>query len=195
MGAAELLEFDPASHEYRILGGRVPSVTQVLAPLADFSGIPRDVLEAKRDLGQRVHFACQLADEDDLDEESIEPDVAPYLAAWQKFLRESGAVVLANEQRVAEPMLMYAGTLDNVLMLNGEKVLVDKKTSISLPMAVGPQTAAYQRALGDATVTRRGALRLRPDGTYRFDYLTGSDDWSVFVACLTLLRFKERNAT
>jgi hypothetical protein len=186
-----MLTFDEATHTYRLLGGVVPSVTQILAPLSSFAGIPAHVLEAKRDLGSRVHLACQLDDENDLDESSVEDDVAPYLDGWRRFLRESGAVVLANEQRVAEPALQYAGTLDNVLLLNGQKWLVDKKTCISLPLAVGPQTAAYQRALGDSTVTHRGALRLRPDGTYRLDSLTGADDWTAFYACLALYRFKE----
>lgn len=194
MGARDHLTFDETTHTYRLLGGLVPGVTEILRPLSDFSGVPRDVLERKRDLGQRVHFACQLDDEGDLDESSVEDDVAPYLHAWRRFLRESGAVVLANEQRVAEPLLMYAGTLDNVLLLNGQKWLVDKKTSIALPLAVGPQTAAYLRALGDSTVTHRGALRLKPDGNFRLDSLTGNDDWSVFVACLTLHNFKKANA-
>jgi len=190
MGARDLT-FDEATHTYRVRGARVPSVTQILAPLFSFEGIPPAVLDAKRDLGQRVHFACQLDDENDLDEASIEHDVAPYLNGWRRFLRETGAVVVHNEQRVAEPTLMYAGTLDNVLLLNGAKWLVDKKTSFALPMAVGPQTAAYMRALGDPTVTHRGALRLRPDGSFRFDPLTGVNDWAAFMACLTLLRFKE----
>jgi hypothetical protein len=194
MGSRDL-HFDEATHTYRLLGGVVPSVTQVLRPLINFAGIPREVLEAKADLGRRVHLACQFDDEHDLDEASVEHDVAPYLAGWRKFLRESGAAVLANEQQVAEPLLMYAGTLDNVLLINGAKWLVDKKTSFTLPASAGPQTAAYQRALGDNTVTHRGALRLRPDGTYRLDPLAGADDWSVFMACLTLHRFKERTAS
>lgn len=191
MGARDSLTFDEATHTYRLLGGVVPGVTQILRPLADFSGVPAATLEAKADLGRRVHLACQLDDENDLDETSVEDDVAPYLAGWRAFLRDTGAEVLENERRVAEPMLMYAGTLDNVLLLNGKKWLVDKKTSFALPAAVGPQTAAYQRALGDNTVTHRGALRLRADGAYRFDPLTGADDWAVFMACLTLHRFKE----
>lgn len=186
-----LLQFDAATHTYRLCGMVVPSVTRILAPLVDLSGIRPEVLEAKRDLGSRVHYACQLSDEDDLDEDSVEADVEPYLNAWRRFLRESGAKVLANEQQVGEPMLLYAGTLDNVLELNGAKWVVDKKTSFATPISAGPQTAAYLRALGDTSITRRAAIRLRPDGTYRFDPLNGADDWSTFVACLTLHRFKE----
>jgi hypothetical protein len=195
MGAADpLLTFDEATHVYRVRGAVVPGVTTILRPLIDFSKIKPEVLEAKRDLGQRVHQACQFDDEGDLDESSIEHDVAPYFSAWRKFLAESGARVVHNEQQVYEPTLCYAGTLDNVLELQGKRWLVDKKTSFAVPMSAGPQTAAYLRALGDSSVTHRGAVRLRPDGTYRFDQLHGSDDWAVFLSCLTLMRFRESHA-
>lgn len=191
MGSRDLLTFDAERHEYRLLGGVVPSVTQILSPLVDLSGIAKSVLEAKRQLGQDVHFACELLDEDDLDESSLTEEVEPYVRAYRKFKADTGTLVLLNEHQVGEPTLMYAGTLDRVLLLNGQRWLVDLKTCISTPLAVGPQTAAYLRALGDSTVTHRGALRLRPDGTYRLDPLTGADDWACFMACLTLHRFKE----
>lgn len=193
MGARDLT-FDEASHTYRVGGALVPGVTTILRPLANFAGIPPDVLEAKANLGRRVHFACQLDDENDLDEASVEDDVSPYLFAWRRFIAESGARVVHNEQQVYEPTLRYAGTLDNVLELQGYRWLVDKKTSIATPIAAGPQTAAYLRALNDPSVTRRAAVRLRPDGTYRFDPLSGADDWPAFLSCLTLLRFKETHA-
>lgn len=187
----EALTFSAKEHVYRLAGVVVPSVTQILKPLSDFSGIAPDVLERKRELGSRVHLACQLDDEGDLDEASVDDEVRPYLDAWRQFLRESGALVIENERRVFEPHMRYAGTLDNVLLLDGARWVVDKKTSIATPMSAGPQTAAYLRALGDTTVIRRAAIRLRPDGTYRFDALTGADDWSCFMACLTIARFKE----
>jgi hypothetical protein len=190
MGARDLT-FDEPTHVYRLAGAIVPSVTQILAPLCSFEGIPRATLEAKRDLGQRVHFACQLDDEDDLDEVSVEPDVAPYLSAYRKFRRETGATVVLNEQRVVEPRLRYAGTLDRVIRLDGVKWLVDLKTSFTTPISAGPQTAAYLRALADPSVLHRAALRLRADGSYRLDPLTGADDWSAFMACLALHQFKE----
>ena len=186
------LTFDHETHIYRVDGAVVPSVTQILKPLSDFSGIPPQVLEAKRDLGTRVHEACHYFDEDDLDEDTIDADVEPYLDAWIKFKKQSGARVLMCETRLFEPVLRFAGTMDRVLLLNGEHWLVDLKTSFSLPHAVGPQTAGYLRALMDPTVTRRGALRLRNDGSYRLDALTEPNDWAVFMACLTLHRFITR---
>jgi hypothetical protein len=194
MGAHEQIVFDEESHTYWIDRVQVPSVTQILRPLVDLSGIPSDVLERKRDLGTRVHFACQLDDEGDLDESSVEDDVAPYLAAYRLFKRESGAQTLLNEHRVAEPKLMYAGTLDRVLLIDRQRWLVDLKTSLVLPLLAGPQTAAYQRALADPRVTHRGALRLRPDRKYRFDVLAGPDDWSCFLAARTLHQYQRQHA-
>lgn len=189
----DMLSFDEASHTYRFSGRVVPGVTSVLKPLQDFSGIPPAVLAAKADLGRRVHFACQLHDEDDLDESSVQEDVAPYLAAYRRFLLESGAVILENERKVFERSLMYAGTIDRVLRINQEVMLVDLKTSISTPLSAGPQTAAYKRALNDVRVTSRAALRLKPDGSYRLDALNDANDFSVFIACLTLRNFLENN--
>lgn len=189
------LTFDEARHEYRVRGVIVPSVTQVLAPLSSFDGVPAHVLEAKRDLGQRVHLACQLHDEDDLDEASVETDVAPYLDAYRRFLADTDARVVLNESRVYHPTYRYAGTLDRVFRIGEDHWLVDLKTCFTTPRAAGPQTAAYLAALttmlGNVRPTRRAALRLRPDGTYRLDPLDRPDDWSAFVACLTLNRFKE----
>lgn len=188
---AAALVRDDATHTYRHHGEVVPGVTSILRPLSAFDGIPRDVLEAKADLGRRVHVACQFHDESDLDESSIEADVEPYLSAYQRFLRESGALVLLNEHFVYEPTYRYAGQLDRVLSAFGHRWLVDLKTCFTTPMSAGPQTAAYHRALAAPDVTHRAALRLRADGTYRFDPLKGANDWAAFLACWTLHQFKE----
>lgn len=188
-----MLLFDAASHTYTLDGKVVPGVTSILKPLIDLSGIPKDVLEAKRQLGTDVHLACQLLNDQDLDEESIEPQVRGYLTAYQRFLVESGAKVMASEMRVHEPAVNFAGTLDLILHYRGVGWVVDIKSSIATPISTGPQTAAYLRAVHahDATIGHRAALRLRPDGKYRFDPLQNPNDWSAFVACLTIHRFKE----
>jgi hypothetical protein len=42
------IEFEPAGHEYKLGGRVVPSVSQVLEPLAMLDGIPEKVLEEAR---------------------------------------------------------------------------------------------------------------------------------------------------
>lgn len=191
--SAAAVTFDAATHTYTVSGVRVPSVTQVLAPLSDLAGIPASVLNAKRDLGHAVHMACELDDADNLDEATVHAAVQPYLRAYRAFRQDTRAVVLACEQRVYHPVHRYAGTLDRVFRIDGHKVLTDLKTCFTTPASVGPQTAAYQAAHGNAEVKRRAALQLRPDGTYRFQPLDNPNDMAVFVACLTVHRFKEQS--
>ena len=60
--------FDEVAHAYFLDGKQLPSVTQLLKFVVSFDFVPPDVLEAKRQLGVAVHKACELLDEDDLDE-------------------------------------------------------------------------------------------------------------------------------
>ena len=56
---------------------------------------------------------------------------------------------------------------------------------------VGPQTAAYLQAKGDPSITRRAALLLGDDGKYRLREFKNPNDWPVFLACLSIHRFKK----
>lgn len=192
----DTIAFDEATHTYRVRGQIVPGVTSILQPLVDFSGIPPAVLAAKADLGTRVHLACELDDQDDLDEASVEDDVAPYLAAYRRFRAEVRPEILLNEHRVYHKTWNYCGTLDRVMRIQGLTYVVDLKTCFTTPMSAGPQTSAYARAVEAAKlmdIHKRAALRLRPDGTYRLDTLDHANDWSVFLACLTLRSFMENH--
>ena len=82
--------FDSATHEYRIDGVLVPSLTQMLA--ADgwndhLWKVPAGVLERKRDWGTRLAYVLHMRDwgeMDDWSEADWEPysEFAPHIAAW-----------------------------------------------------------------------------------------------------------------
>src|SRR5450755_787122 len=80
--------FDAEAHEYRLAGLVLPSVTQIIAPLTDYSGIPADVMEFARARGQAVHLACELDDKKDLDESTLDPQLLGYVTAWRAFARD-----------------------------------------------------------------------------------------------------------
>ena len=86
------LVFNEEKHEYSVSGVRYPSVTQILAPLVDYSQVPRAVLERARKLGQAVHRMTELFDLDDLDMDDLADELRPYLTAWIKFRAETGFV-------------------------------------------------------------------------------------------------------
>ncbi len=187
------LQFNAATHTYAWAGQVVPSVTQILRPLYDFSSVPPGVLAAKAELGTMVHAACELHDQGRLDESSIDEDCLPYVEAYRAWRHASGAVILLNEQQVYHGMHRYAGTLDRVVSIDDEEWVIDLKTSASIHRGTGPQTAAYEQALNFGRPLRRGALQLRPDGSYRLHEFTSPRDWVLFQACLLIHRFNQEN--
>lgn len=195
------LLFDEANHRYTVDGEVLPSVTQILKPLYSFNGIPEHVLQAKAALGTAVHRACELLDNDDLDQETdegkagLEP-IAGYLAGYVKFKAEVRPVVLENETRLHHPLHRYAGTIDRRYTINRDLWDIDLKSTVAMSPLVGLQTAAYSelfKANGDRRRPRRGALQLFPDGKYKLWEFKDPSDLAVFLSLLNVYRFKERH--
>lgn len=189
------LHFDEASHTYTLAGQVIPGVTSVMQAggLVDLSMVDPDVLEAKSELGTAVHLATHLDDLGNLDEASVDELAMGYVKGYRKWRAESGAVILLSEQRVCNLKHRYAGTLDLLVSIDNEEWLIDKKTSSQIHRAAGVQTAAYEQALNLGKPVRRGALQLKPDGTYRLHEFTSQRDFVVFQACLLIHRFKQEN--
>lgn len=193
------IEFDPAAHRYRVAGQFVPSVSTILKAALTFAGVPEDVLELALQRGTAVHRAVELDVLGTLDEATVDPRVAPYLAQWRKFCRDSGWQPIAPEVRCASARYGYAGTLDQVGRLPrtpGRTALLDLKTSATAPITVGPQTAGYEQAVRETYPNEswaygpidRYALLLTRD-TYRLVPLTNPADIAVFTSALTLWRW------
>lgn len=183
------LTFEPEAHVYHLNGQRLPSVTQVLEPLINYDGVPNGILQHAADRGTAVHLATEFWDDGDLDEESIDPEVLPYVQAWQRFRAESGFEVLRSEVRVYSERHRYAGTVDCIGTLRGRLIMVEKKTTAVLHPATAIQVSAYYRAYNEAApkverVRAACSAWLRRDGTYRFDVHDVGDHWAAFLAML-----------
>lgn len=184
-----MLTFDPDKHEYRFGGVVVPSVTQILRPMMDLDHVDPDVLRRAQDFGTAVHLACELHDTGRLDEAALDPELAPYLAAWRKFCVEHRCGWDLIEQRVYHPTLRYAGTLDRRGNVDGYPAMVDIKSGTSLYPSVGPQLAAYTHASSPTPAAyRRYAVRLYPDG-YELKQYTSAIDWPTFASLITIRNF------
>lgn len=184
-----MLTFDPIKHEYRWNGAVVPSVTQILTPLTDLSFVDPDVLRRAQDFGTAVHYACELHDTGRLDEDALDPELAPYLNGWRRFYAEHACVWDLVESRVYHPTLRYAGTLDRRGNVDGHPSIVDIKSGTSLYPSVGPQLAAYTHASSPTPAAyRRYAVRLFPDG-YELKQYTSALDWPAFASLITLRNF------
>lgn len=186
------IHFEPDGHRYTVAGERWPSVTEVLDPLLELDGIPRSVLKAAAEFGTHVHMATDLFDKGVLDEPALDPHLAPYLAGWKLFLRDTGAKVSASEVRVGHEKLKYCGTLDKAVFWTKRgrirNAQIDIKSGL-VPRTVGPQTAAYAEA-HPFKFDERYVLQLKPDASYRLTKLTETTDWSIFLSALNLHRWR-----
>ena len=192
------LIFNEALHEYRHKGVVIPSVTQSIDILyaGMFDKIPRAVLEYKTKLGRAVHFACELYDQGELDESSLDDAVRGYFEGWKKFTSEYKCQWTAIEKMVFHPVHQYAGKLDRRGFVNGEPCLIDIKAVAVVSKATGVQLAGYEEAdKFDLTFEeklqkpKRVAVQLKPNGTYERHVFDSPNDWPTFIACLTVKRF------
>lgn len=182
-----VIAFDASAHAYKVNGQPLLSVTQALT-LAGLIDATWHTPEA-RDRGTAVHEAIAAGTVPELLDEAL----APYVLAWRRFLRESGATVLAQEQRVADVLSGYAGTYDVRLQLPGDprETIADLKTG---PHSCwhGCQLAAYARALSLVTMKsyNRMVIGLRNDGSYSTQSYIDRSDEKTFLAALRVAQWK-----
>lgn len=196
-----MIEFDEASHTYKLDGNPVPSVTEILKPLTDFGRVPLEVLEYKRSLGKAVHKAIELWERQDLDVADLDPEALPYFEGWLKFKQESGFRVLHSELIVWSKKYRYAGTLDDL----GTRLIgateADELLDVKCVWATAPetaiQTAAYQEALSEShgiKVKKRGAVQLTPESGFKFFPYRDKGDFNVFLSLLNLHNWRRNHA-
>jgi hypothetical protein len=185
-----MIAFDEETHTYHVDGVRYPSVTEVLAPQTDWSHVPAWQLEAARCLGRDVHAAVNLLARGLLNEELLDPAIAPYVNGAVMFLNHTGATVLAAEQRVACKAMRVAGTLDLLLYWQDCYYFVDWKVSDAVPKTVGAQLAAYEYLYSQTfpgaikhSRTRRLCVRLKHNDYRTHRCAMYSTDLNLFRAC------------
>lgn len=151
-----------------------------------------------RDRGTAVHEATALDDRNDLDESSVDPVIAPYLAAWRRFRAEAKLEIVAVEQHVEHTLYAYCGTLDRIVRLGGgAEWVIDIKTGAPRPTD-RLQIAAYALAWkGRMSLAGSGLLRaavyLRDDGTYRFSPHEDGSDGDAWLAMLADYNWRIKN--
>ena len=189
------LTFDEASHVYRLDGRAIPSVTTVIRDNRlgdDFHAVAPDVLEHARQRGTAVHAALHYWDEGTLDEATVDPVVAPYVAAWRRFVDERRVQIVAMERRHADQVYRFAGTLDRMAVVDGRRTLIDIKSG-----SVGGaqfQTAAYAHLAGELPSVQRWAVQLHPERAipYTVHPYTDRSDWRIFRSALELTHERAR---
>jgi hypothetical protein len=205
MGCKSMLtpksEFRAADHSYWLDGRRMPGITSIIDWMNNYAGVPPDLLEQARDLGEAAHLATELDDTNNLVDESVHPLVQPSLDAWRQFRRDTGFVPVLVEQRVESLKHWYAGRLDRVgpfrKMPPG---VVEIKRTAKLMPANGPQTAAQKLALVEmgyqgAMSLARYSVQLCPDKDppYHMQQHNNPNDITVFLCSIQLWNWRHNN--
>jgi hypothetical protein len=182
-----MIQLNEATHVYTFNGRRVPSVTQALSiGVNTFDFVDPDVLDRARRFGNHCHLMTELFDNGELNEDTLDPELALYLVQYKKFLRDSGFVVTETERIVHHTGAGYAGKFDKKGLWKRTTWLLDLKSG-GVPVTVGPQTAAYQRAHPEPP-RKRAVLQLMRD-RYRVRILEDTADYTIFQSALNWYRF------
>ena len=182
--------FDAQAHRYTVDGKPVPGVSRILeaAGLKDM----RHADPAAMQRGTYVHEAVSLDYEGDLDEATLHPSLAGYVEGFRRWKIEMGVEVIANEHRVFQPHLLYCGTADWIVRMQGRTWVIDLKSGAPAPWHCAQLAAyalAYQIEAGGPTPARAG-LYLAEEGQYRFHPYKERSDFDLWKAAVVIGRWR-----
>ena len=165
------LEFDAEKHIYTIDGVVVPSVTEVLSILNDFSSVSPAALQQAARRGTLVHEYTQLIDYGmDANDIDIEPELVGYVQAWLQFEHDWQPQWELIEHKV-HCGKQFAGTLDRLGIIAEKRTLVDIKSSTSPSVRTkiiwAGQLHGYYEALDERMKPSQiWDVLLKKDGSY-----------------------------
>ncbi len=187
-------QFDEATHEYRVDGRIIPSVTQILqgCGISNYNGIDRDIVDHKAAIGKAVHLACEFYDKGIL--ESVPDLYTGYVEAYKRAVSDlSCKWDYIEHRRVATVDGMQFGMqLDRLGMIYGSTSLVEIKATATEEASWAVQLAGYHLGM-EAYSMRRYALWLKPDGKYRLLEYKDKRDFKVFRQALSLEYWKRNS--
>ena len=188
------LGFDEAAHIYTLYGQKIPSVTQLMAPLtaAAYNGIDTEVLNRAADKGTEVHEAAEnYANFGIVD---ISPERRAYFDGFREWFDTVNPVVVSTEFKTYHKYLIYGGTVDLLAYINGYLYLIDYKTTAKVEkMLTRVQLEAYKQALISHVipVERKAILHLSKTGRARLLEYDADDAqaWDVFGSLVNVNNF------
>jgi len=190
-------EFDETKHEYRMDGRSVPSVTQILSVVQDFSSIPPEQLRIAAEWGSAVHEYLQLYDAGELDLKKADPRMLPIIDAWERMKIARGWVnPLISEEKYYSEKYRFAGKLDRLFKSGDVYTLIDFKTGDH--QYTDLQTSAYLHLVRENYAMIRAdrmMIHFDIDGKVRSETYPMSDfkkDFSDFLCIMRTFQIKNK---
>lgn len=126
------IEYLDEEHLYLCNGEIVLSVTQILQQVFPdkYKGVPDTILKRKADYGTIMHEAIQT-----FEETGVYPEL-DYIqeASFKQYLelKEKNKLEVIEQEQIINYKDIYAGRFDMIANVNGEKCLLDIKTTTKL---------------------------------------------------------------
>lgn len=172
------LEFQEKSHSYYLNKKRIPSVTQILAPISKvlYENIEIATLRNKAKIGTKVHRLIELHSKFGLfPSEEEDEDILKYFNQYLEWLKNlENSYIFENEFKgfYSSNEMVFGGTIDNIRMIGNSLVLIDYKTvanpnDLILSLQLFGYKLIAEQTLG-IVINEFKALCLRKDG---FEYV------------------------
>ncbi len=188
------LTFEEKTHQYKLNGFEIPSVTTIMKPLssAHYKTVDEEVLKKAATRGTTVHEAVEnyLL----FGVEDIPPELEGYFLGFKKWIMDFNPVPIKPECKIYHKTLGYAGTADLPCYIKEQPTLVDLKTTATIAkMLTRVQLEAYKKAFESHgfTFTRKLIVQARNDGTYSVveHEINDAESWKVFTELLDVHRY------
>jgi len=169
-------------------------------------GLPYAQRDTAANMGSAIHSAAE-AYVLEQPYPVVPTDQEPYMTAFRDWLEDFEPVFEAVEAPCFSRSQRYAGTLDAIIVVDGQKLLIDYKTGKGVYPEVGLQLAAYRYAetflgMPDASeapmpeVDGCAVVHLKPNGTYDFIPIRADQEvWRAFLYAREVFRFLNETAT
>lgn len=194
------LKFEAEGHIYSLhYGDRtaeiIPSVSEIIKPLEDYSMVNAEMLARAAEYGTNVHKSIELWLKGLLDEEKLDEGLRKPLdgfKAWFNAYRDWGQGCtpddIFSEKRHYHQKLKYAGTTD--LVIKGDSI-IDFKTRKYNPAVDPVRLAAYSAMLPFFPKLKTYVLEIDVDGNCKLINAHHRQAWGVFRKLLDFYKQKK----
>jgi hypothetical protein len=187
------MTFQEDGHIYSIGTMIVPSVTKIIAPLYDFSGINSEVLSYAANRGTEVHYAIEKFIKYGY-QSKLDSDAQPYFEQFLKWYESQpiSRLDMCCEIIVYNKTYNYSGCVDIIIYDGTNYHLWDIKTSAVADIDTwAVQLSGYALACKEYKITfkTRNVLQLATDTykTFKADNVDG-----IFLSCLNIHNYKNK---
>lgn len=183
------LTFDEKAHEYYFDGRNVPGISKILKKLGltkSYAGVN----DYYRQRGVFAHEAIELDLQGDLDFDTLDPALKPFVTAWRAFVAKHGYKAILTERMLYSPTEDYACRLDHFGIVDDLLTVFDVKCTNSSDPGADWQVCGQAFVVAENYVIpqRQAVLELHGDGT--FEPIFSPVDLEIWPAVMKLFRRK-----